>query len=187
MNNKNYYAHPLSVVDEFASIGEGSKIWHFSHISNGARIGKNCILGQNTYVGNRVVIGDGVKIQNNVSIYEGVIIEDFVFIGPSVVFTNINTPRSEINRHGEYRMTIVKRGASIGANSTIICGVTIGTYALIGAGAVVTKDVSPFSLIYGNPAREHGRVCRCGMVWKDYCKPCPDCGRKIDDMENQHE
>lgn len=152
------FIHESSYVDDGASIGEGSKIWHFCHVMPGARIGENCVLGQNVNVGSKAVIGNGVKIQNNVSIYDDVIIEDDVFLGPSCVFTNVINPRAFVERKNEYKKTVVKKGASIGANATIICGVTIGEYALVGAGSVVTKDVPPYALVYGNPARQHGFV-----------------------------
>ena len=153
-----YFVHESSYIDKGAEIGEGTKIWHFCHILSGAKIGKNCSLGQNVNIGSLAVIGDGVKIQNNVSVYDDVIIEDDVFCGPSCVFTNVINPRAFVERKHEYKKTIVKRGASIGANATIVCGVTIGEYALIGAGSVVTKDVPPYALVYGNPARVRGRV-----------------------------
>jgi UDP-2-acetamido-3-amino-2,3-dideoxy-glucuronate N-acetyltransferase len=153
-----YFVHESSYVDEGAEIGEGTKIWHFCHIMSGAKIGKKCSIGQNVSVGGRAVIGDGVKIQNNVSVYDDVIIEDAVFCGPSCVFTNVINPRAFIERKHEYRKTVVKKGASIGANATIVCGVTIGEYALIGAGSVVTRDVPAYALAYGNPARVQGRV-----------------------------
>jgi len=155
---KVYFVHESSYVDEGAEIGEGTKIWHFCHIMPGAKIGKNCTLGQNVNVGSRAVIGDGVKIQNNVSVYDDVIIEDDVFCGPSCVFTNVINPRSFVERKAEYKKTIVKKGASIGANATIVCGVTIGEYALIGAGSVVTKNVPAYALVYGNPAVVHGKI-----------------------------
>ena len=153
-----YFAHESCYVDEGAEIGEGTKIWHFSHIMVGAKIGKNCSLGQNVNIGSKAIIGNGVKIQNNVSVYDDVILEDNVFCGPSCVFTNVINPRAFIERKNEYKKTIVKKGASIGANATIVCGVTIGEYALIGAGSVVTKDVPDYALVYGNPARVHGKV-----------------------------
>jgi UDP-2-acetamido-3-amino-2,3-dideoxy-glucuronate N-acetyltransferase len=153
-----YFVHESSYVDKDAEIGENTKIWHFSHIMSGAKIGKKCSLGQNVNIGSRAVIGNGVKIQNNVSIYDDVIIEDDVFCGPSCVFTNVINPRAFVERKNEYKKTIVKKGASIGANATIICGVTIGEYALIGAGSVVTRDVPPYAIVYGNPARVHGKV-----------------------------
>jgi UDP-2-acetamido-3-amino-2,3-dideoxy-glucuronate N-acetyltransferase len=158
----NFFVHESSYVDEGAEIGDGTKIWHFCHIMAGAKIGKNCSLGQNVNVGSRAVIGDGVKIQNNVSVYDDVILEDGVFCGPSCVFTNVINPRAFMERKSEYRRTLVQKGASIGANVTIVCGVTIGEYALIGAGSVVTRDIPPFALVYGNPARLHGRVDKNG-------------------------
>jgi UDP-2-acetamido-3-amino-2,3-dideoxy-glucuronate N-acetyltransferase len=164
MSEKNYFVHESSYVDDGAEIGEGTKIWHFSHIMGGAKIGKNCSLGQNVNVGSRAIIGDGVKIQNNVSVYDDVIIEDDVFCGPSCVFTNVINPRAFVERKTEYKQTIVKKGASIGANATIVCGVTIGEYALVGAGSVVTKDVPAYALVYGTPARVMGKVDREGNL-----------------------
>ena len=163
-DSKNYFIHNSSYVDNNVSIGEGTKIWHFSHVQSGSVIGKDCSLGQNVNVGNNVIIGNNVKIQNNVSIYEGVELEDYVFCGPSMVFTNVKLPRSEFPQKGEkyYSKTLIKKSASIGANATILCGVTIGQYALIGSGAVVTKDVEPFSLIVGNPGRVVGMVDKKG-------------------------
>lgn len=157
-----YYAHPTSVIDEGCIIGEGTKIWHFSHIMSNCKIGKNCNLGQNVVVSPNVELGNNVKVQNNVSIYTGVICEDDVFLGPSMVFTNVINPRSAIARKDQYRKTLVKKGASIGANATIICGNEIGEYALIGAGAVITKDVPAFALIVGNPGRQIGWVSEYG-------------------------
>lgn len=150
--------HPTAVIDPGAIIGEGTRIWHFSHIMPGALIGENCVVGQNAYIDANVRIGNGVKIQNNVSVYKGVTIEDDVFLGPSMVFTNVLNPRAFIERKQEMKPTLVKRGASIGANATIVCGVTIGEYAMIGAGAVVTKDVPAYALMTGVPARQTGRV-----------------------------
>lgn len=158
------FIHESSYVDEGAVIGDGTKIWHFSHVLSGAQIGERCSLGQNVNVGSRAVIGNGVKIQNNVSIYDDVIIEDDVFCGPSCVFTNVINPRAFVERKDEYKKTVVKKGASIGANATIVCGVTIGEYALVGAGAVVTKDVPPYALVYGSPARVMGKVDRDGNI-----------------------
>ena len=160
LDSINYFIHDSSYVDSNVSIGEGTKIWHFSHVQSGSVIGKDCSLGQNVNVGNNVIIGNNVKIQNNVSIYEGVELEDYVFCGPSMVFTNVKLPRSEFPQKGEkyYSKTLIKKSASIGANATILCGVTVGQYALIGSGAVVTKDVEPFSLIVGNPGRVVGMV-----------------------------
>jgi UDP-2-acetamido-3-amino-2,3-dideoxy-glucuronate N-acetyltransferase len=163
MTDKPYFVHESSYVDEPCSIGEGTKIWHFSHVMKDSVVGRNCTLGQNVVVLSGVRIGDGCKIQNNVSVYTGVILEDDVFCGPSMVFTNVINPRSEIVRKSEYRQTLVRRGATIGANATVVCGVTIGTYAFIGAGAVVTRDVPDFALLVGNPARRTGWMCRCGV------------------------
>ena len=159
-----YFVHESSFVDEGASIGSGTKVWHFSHIQSGAKVGQNCSIGQNVNIANNVVVGDNVKIQNNVSVYEGVELEDYVFCGPSAVFTNIKLPRAEFPQRGSqyYAKTLVKKSASIGANATIVCGVTIGEYALIGSGAVVTRDVPPYSLVVGNPGRVIGRVDKKG-------------------------
>src|SRR5437773_1571389 len=156
-----HFAHPTAVVDEGAQIGDGTRIWHFCHVAAGARIGRDCVLGQNVYVGN-VRIGDRCKIQNNVSVYDGVELEDGVFCGPSCVFTNVINPRSEIERKKEYRPTRVRRGATLGANATILCGVTLGEYAFVGAGAVVTHDVPAYALMVGVPARRVGWMCQCG-------------------------
>lgn len=162
MKEKKYFVHESSYIDEPCQIGEGTKIWHFSHIMQNASIGKNCKIGQNVVISPNVVIGNNVKIQNNVSVYTGVICEDDVFLGPSCVFTNVINPRSFIERKSEYKKTIVKKGASIGANATIVCGHNIGRYAFIGAGTVVTKDVPDYALVVGNPARLIGYVCQCG-------------------------
>lgn len=155
-----FFVHPSSIVDEGVVIGEGTKIWHFTHISAKAVIGENCVIGQNVFIGKGVIIGKGVKIQNNVSVYEGVKIEDDVFIGPSVVFTNVINPRAFINRKEEFLTSVIKKGASIGANSTIVCGNSVGEFALVGAGSVVTKEVKKFSLCYGNPIKQKGWVDR---------------------------
>ena len=155
--------HPSAVVDPGAEIGDGTKVWHFCHIMPQARIGRDCSLGQNVFVADRVVVGDNVKIQNNVSLYEGVILEDDVFCGPSMVFTNVINPRSHVSRREEYQTTRVKRGASIGANATVVCGNDVGRYAFIGAGAVVTSDVPDFALMVGVPARRIGWMCQCGI------------------------
>ena len=166
MTNKDidYYFHKSSYIDENVNIGKGTKIWHYSHIQSGAIIGSQCSIGQNVNIGNNVIIGNCVKIQNNVSVYEGVELEDYVFCGPSMVFTNVKIPRSEFPQRGSeyYEKTIVKKSASIGANATIVCGVTIGEYALIGSGAVITKDVPPFALVIGNPGRVVGTVDKQG-------------------------
>jgi UDP-2-acetamido-3-amino-2,3-dideoxy-glucuronate N-acetyltransferase len=158
-----FFAHPTASIDKGCEIGEGTRIWHHSHISGGARMGKSCSIGQNVYVGRDVHIGNNVKIQNNVSVFQGVVLEDYVFCGPSMVFTNVFNPRSHISRKHEFRPTLVKRGATIGANATVICGNTIGEYAFIGAGSVVTKDVPPHALVYGNPGTVKGWMCECGV------------------------
>ena len=163
MADKAYFVHESSFVDEPCQIGAGTKIWHFSHVMKGSVIGRDCNIGQNVVVSPGVTIGDGCKIQNNVSLYTGVVLEDAVFCGPSMVFTNVVNPRSEIVRKDEYRKTLVRHGASLGANSTIVCGVTIGRYAFVGAGAVVTRDVPDYALVVGNPARNSGWMCRCGI------------------------
>ena len=154
--------HPTAIIDQGAQIGAGSQIWHWVHVCSGARIGQACSLGQNVYVGNDVVIGNQVKVQNNVSIYDAVTLEDDVFCGPSMVFTNVINPRSHVSRRHDYRRTLVKKGASIGANATIVCGHTIGEYAFIAAGAVVTHDVPPYGVFMGVPARLIGWICQCG-------------------------
>lgn len=161
-----FFAHETSFIDDGASIGNNTKIWHFSHVLSGSSIGKNCSFGQNCVVGPNVKIGSGVKAQNNISIYEGVEIEDDVFLGPSMVFTNITNPRAFIVRREEFKKTLLKKGCSIGANATIVCGVTIGEYSLIGSGAVVNKDVKPYALVVGVPARQIGWVSRAGNTLK---------------------
>lgn len=163
---KLYFAHETAIIDEGCTIGQGTKIWHFSHIMNGCTIGEHCSVGQNVVISPEVVIGNRVKIQNNVSVYTGVICEDDVFLGPSCVFTNVINPRSAIVRKNEYRPTIVQKGATIGANATIVCGITIGRYAFIGAGAVVTKDIPDFALVIGNPARQTGWMSEYGHKLK---------------------
>jgi len=176
-----YFVHESSYVDEPAEIGEGTKIWHFSHVLPGCEIGSNCNIGQNVVIGPRVRIGNRVKIQNNVSVYEGVELEDEVFCGPSMVFTNVNTPRSGTPRNtaADYLRTLVKKGASIGANATIVCGNTIGEYAFVGAGSVVTKDVPAYAVVYGNPARLRGYACECGvnLAFDRDRAVCGECGR----------
>ena len=157
-----YYVHPSAIVDDGCQIGAGSKIWHFCHLMSNSQIGQRCILGQNVFVASGVTLGNGVKVQNNVSLYTGIICEDDVFLGPSAVFTNVINPRSFLERKTEYRPTLLKRGCSVGANATIICGVTLGVYCLIGAGAVVTKNVPDYALVVGNPARQLGWVSRYG-------------------------
>jgi UDP-2-acetamido-3-amino-2,3-dideoxy-glucuronate N-acetyltransferase len=180
--DKNYFAHQSAFVDEGAKIGEKTSVWHYSHIFSGAVIGENCKIGQNVVVHSTAVIGNNVKIQNNVSIYDGVVLEDYVFCGPSCVFTNIFNPRSEFPRMTDdfIRKTRVGRGASIGANATIVCGIDIGEYAFIGAGSVVTKNVNKYELVYGNPARQQGWVCRCGekLDFKADEAQCKTCQRK---------
>ena len=175
------FVHESSYVDDGVEIGEGTCIWHFCHVLSGSQIGARCRIGQNVVIGPRVSIGNNVKIQNNVSVYEGVTLEDDVFCGPSMVFTNINTPRSAFprNKSEDNLPTLVKRGASIGANATIICGHTIGEHALIGAGAVVTRDVPPYAVVVGNPARQRGWACECGIVLKfaTNLTRCRECGR----------
>ncbi|MDY0288973.1 MAG: DapH/DapD/GlmU-related protein [Sphaerochaeta sp.] len=176
-NNSSFYVHPSSFVDDNVIIGEGTKVWHFCHIQKGASIGKNCSLGQNVNISNNVIVGDGCKIQNNVSLYEGVVLEDHVFCGPSCVFTNDLTPRAKYPKGpAGYRKTLVKEGASIGANATIVCGVSIGRWALIGSGAVVTKDVSDHALMVGVPAIQKGWACECGSVLDESLK-CKACDR----------
>ena len=172
-----YYVHESSYVDDGATVGAGTKIWHFSHIMSGAVIGEKCMIGQNVVVAGRARLGRNVKVQNNVSIYDEVILEDDVFCGPSAVFTNVINPRSHMPRKHEYRRTLVRRGATIGANATVVCGHTVGEYAFVGAGAVVTRDVPPYGLVLGNPARLRGHMCRCGIklefeAEKAKCRVC---------------
>lgn len=162
MTQKDYFIHESSFIDEFCRIGKGTKIWHFCHIMANSVIGAGCNIGQNVVISPDCVIGNNVKIQNNVSVYTGVILEDDVFCGPSAVFTNVVNPRSHVPRQDEYQRTLVKRGASIGANATVVCGVTLGRYCFIGAGAVVTRNVPDFAMVYGNPARLQGWMCYCG-------------------------
>jgi UDP-2-acetamido-3-amino-2,3-dideoxy-glucuronate N-acetyltransferase len=177
-----YFIHESSYADEPCSIGEGTKIWHFCHVMSDSVIGRNCNIGQNVVVSSGVRIGDGCKIQNNVSLYMGVILEDDVFCGPSMVFTNVVNPRSHVSRKDEYQRTLVGRGVTIGANATLVCGVSLGEYAFVGAGAVVTRDVPPYALVHGNPARGRGWVCQCG-VKLSFAGPgaaeatCSACGR----------
>ena len=177
-----FVRHESAYVDQGAQVGSGTRIWHFSHIMAGAKIGKNCSLGQNVNVGSKAVLGNWVKVQNNVSIYDDVVIEDEVFCGPSMVFTNVINPRAFIERKQEYKKTIVRRGASIGANATIVCGVTLGAYCFVGAGSVVTKDVPDYALVYGSPARQHGWVCTCGVKLNQELT-CPECGKKYRQAE----
>ena len=177
-----YTVHPTAIIDDGAQIGADTRVWHWVHICGQARIGARCSFGQNVFVGNDVIIGDNVKVQNNVSIYDAVTLEDDVFCGPSMVFTNVNNPRSHVSRKNEYRRTIVKRGATIGANATVVCGHTIGEYAFIGAGAVVTKDVTPYALMVGTPAKRIGWMCQCGERLPDNIDQhaCEACGQRYD-------
>ena len=178
MKNKKFFVHESSVVDDGAKIGEGTKVWHFCHIQTGAQIGNNCSLGQNVNVANNVKIGNGVKIQNNVSVYEGVELEDYVFCGPSAVFTNDLTPRAKYPKgSAAYKKTLIKQGASIGANATVVCGHTVGKWALIGAGAVVASNVPDHALMLGIPARQAGWVCECGERLNETLE-CSACERK---------
>lgn len=173
-----FFVHESAYVDEGAQVGAGTKIWHFCHVMPGAVIGRDCTIGQNVVVMNKVRVGDRVKIQNNVSLYEGVTLEDDVFCGPSMVFTNVINPRSHVARRSEFRPTLVQRGASVGANATIVCGVTLGAYCFVGAGAVVTKDVPAFALVTGVPAKRTGWVCSCGVVLRGAGPQytCAECG-----------
>jgi UDP-2-acetamido-3-amino-2,3-dideoxy-glucuronate N-acetyltransferase len=174
-----YFCHASAIVDPGAHIGAGTKIWHFSHVAAGARIGRNCVLGQNVYVAPTVIIGDGVHVQNNVSIYDGVVIDAHAFIGPSAVFTNVVNPRSEVSRKNEYLPTRIGRGATIGANATIVCGHDVGAYGFIGAGTVVTANIPAYALVFGVPARQHGWMCRCGerLTVENGAGYCAVCGR----------
>ena len=188
MDSRDVFIHESSYVDQPSTIGPGSKIWHFSHVMKNSRIGAGCNIGQNVVISPDVVIGDNVKIQNNVSVYTGCILEDDVFCGPSMVFTNVINPRSHVTRKDEYRQTLVRRGASIGANCTVVCGTTIGRYAFVGAGAVVTKDIPDYALVYGNPARIHGWMCACGVALRfppgDGTASCAACGAAYEKSGN---
>lgn len=177
-----YYKHETAIIDEGAQIGAGAKVWHFSHVMGTAQIGDRCVLGQNVFIGKRVKLGNNVKVQNNVSVYEGVVCEDDVFLGPSMVFTNVVNPRSAIERKNEFNPTLVKKGASIGANATIICGVTLGEYCMVGAGAVVTKNIKPFALVTGVPAKQTGWVSRAGNVLGADLV-CPETGERYELVE----
>ncbi len=178
-----YFLHESSYVDDGAVVGEGTKIWHFSHVMSGAQIGKKCSIGQNVNIGSRAVLGNGVKVQNNVSIYDDVILEDNVFAGPSCVFTNVINPRAFVERKDEYKTTLIKTGASIGANATIVCGVTVGRFCFVGAGAVVTRDVPNYGMVYGTPAKQHGWICRCGEKL-DKSLSCSFCGDRYKESED---
>lgn len=186
--NPTYFAHATAVIDAGAVIGAGSKIWHFAHVSSGARIGERCIFGQNTFVADGVVIGNNVKVQNNVAIYTGTTTEDDVFLGPSCVLTNVTNPRSQINRHGLYEQTLIRRGATIGANATIVCGITLGRYAFIAAGAVVTRDVPDYALICGVPGRRIGWMSRHGHLLahpnREGIMLCPESGMRYKLVES---
>lgn len=180
MDERGYFVHPSAVIDDGATVGKGTKIWHFVHVMPGASIGSDCVIGQGCFIGN-VTIGNGVRIQNNVSVYDGVTLDDHVFAGPSCVFTNVINPRSEVDRRGEYMPTLVERGATIGANATIVCGVTIGKYAFIGAGAVVRTDIPAHSVVVGVPARQIGWMCVCGERIREKAAitlTCEVCGRQ---------
>jgi len=183
----NFFVHESSYVDDGCIIGPGTRIWHFSHVQAGARIGANCVLGQNVNIGNDVILGNGVKIQNNVSVYTGTEIEDYVFLGPSCVLTNVTNPRSEINRHSLYEKTLLRRGCTIGANATIVCGITIGRYAFIAAGAVVAKDVPDYALMVGVPARRAGWMSRHGLPLgkpdENGVMLCPETGLRYKEIE----
>ncbi len=183
----NFYADATATIDEGARIGTGTRVWHYAHVMGGARIGRDCILGQNTFVAGGVRIGNGVKVQNNVSLYDGVELEDYVFCGPSVVFTNVMNPRSEIERKSEYRRTVIRRGATLGANSTVICGRTVGRYAFVAAGSVVTTDVPDHALVLGVPARQAGWMCSCGERLPHGDRPvtCATCGRSFENVSGQ--
>jgi len=184
----NFFAHPTAVIDEGCEIHDGAKIWHFSHIMSDCTIGLNCNIGQNVVISPGVVLGSNVKIQNNVSVYTGVVCEDDVFLGPSMVFTNVINPRSAVNRRGEYARTLVKKGASIGANATVVCGNDIGSFALIGAGAVITKDVADYALVVGNPAKQIGWVSEYGHRLnfdETGTAVCPESGEIYSLVENK--
>ncbi|MDK9699767.1 MAG: N-acetyltransferase [bacterium] len=184
---KKYYVHPTAMVDEPVEIGEGTKIWHFSHVMKNAKIGKNCVFGQNCNIDGGVVIGNNVKVQNNVSIYTGLVIEDDVFLGPSCVLTNVTNPRSQVYRHTLYEKTLLQRGCSIGANATIVCGISLGRYCFIGAGTVITKSVPDYALMLGNPGKQRGWVSRHGLPLKnpssDGIYVCPESGFRYKEVE----
>jgi UDP-2-acetamido-3-amino-2,3-dideoxy-glucuronate N-acetyltransferase len=187
MTAPDYFAHPSAIIDEGAQIGKGTQIWHFCHLMSTCKVGTSCKIGQNVYIDANAIVGNGVKIQNNVSVYNGVVVEDDVFLGPSMVFTNVINPRSFIERKNMFRKTIVRKGATIGANATIICGVEIGAYAIIGAGSVVTKNVPAYALMKGNPARQSGWVSEAGHTLKfdeTVVAACPESGEKYKVVDN---
>jgi len=188
MSADSYFVHPTAIVDEGALIGAGTRVWHFCHIMKGARIGERCIFGQNCFVGENVIIGNNVKVQNNVSIYTGTIVEDDVFLGPSCVLTNVTNPRSQINRHALYEKILIRRGATIGANATVVCGVELGRYCFIGAGAVVTKNVPDYALVLGNPGRRVGWMSRHGHRLRgqgsDGIMVCPESGFRYREVQS---
>ena len=187
MTNQDFYFHPTAVIDEGCEIGQGTKIWHFSHLMTGCKLGEKCNIGQNVVISPGVVLGNNVKVQNNVSIYEGVTCDDDVFLGPSMVFTNVTNPRSAVNRRGQYSLTHVGKGVSIGANATIVCGHDIGEFAFIGAGTVVTKTILPFALIVGNPGRQIGWMSEYGLRLEfnnDGIAVCPESAQQYQ-LENQ--
>lgn len=187
MENEKFFIHPSSIVDPGAQIGAGTKIWHFCHLMPTCRIGEHCNIGQNVFIDNNTIIGNGVKIQNNVSVYNGVEVEDGAFLGPSMVFTNVINPRSFIERKAEFKKTLIGKGATIGANATVICGVEVGAYSLIGAGAVVTKNVPAYALMMGNPARQKGWVSEAGITLKfnhESNAVCSETGKKYK-LENE--
>ena len=169
-----YFVHPTAIIDEGAEVGEGSRVWHWCHIMKGAKVGNHCNIGENAFIESGVVLGDNVKVKNNVALYTGLECENNVFIGPNAVFTNVANPRSFIERKNEFKKTVIKEGATIGANATIVCGHDIGEYAFVGAGAVVTKDIENYALVMGNPARKYGYVCKCGCKLDDsyFCDRC---------------
>jgi UDP-2-acetamido-3-amino-2,3-dideoxy-glucuronate N-acetyltransferase len=187
MTTTDYFAHPSAIIDEGAQIGKGTQIWHFCHLMSTCKVGSSCKIGQNVYIDANAIVGNGVKIQNNVSVYNGVVVEDDVFLGPSMVFTNVINPRSFIERKNMFRKTIVRKGATIGANATIICGVEIGAYAIIGAGSVVTKNVPAYALMKGNPARQSGWVSEAGHTLKfneNGVAACPESEEQYKVVEN---
>jgi UDP-2-acetamido-3-amino-2,3-dideoxy-glucuronate N-acetyltransferase len=180
------FVHPTAIVDDGAELGPGTKIWHFCHVMSGAQVGANVVLGQNGYVGGAAVIGDGCRLQNNVSVYDGVILEEEVFVGPSAVFTNVRNPRAHVERKGEYAITRIGRRATLGANSTVVCGTTVGAYAFVAAGAVITRDVTPHAVMAGAPARRIGWACACGEILpKDGAAlVCARCGASYEERDD---